>query len=313
VIHAITLNTGFDDYFFVNDVRYGSVSDVVSFESRPSGKGINAAIVASALGVDVTSYALVGSGEQLQFDRALHDFGVESVTVPVNEPTRHNLTLASESGEFTAAHFRARGFQSDVEQEVNLLFEHLLGRVRADDVVSIHGSTPASLPSSTWRFFANKVTDLGCALFADIYGPSLTEVLELRAATLCKVNWQEAQSAVKRGGSERDLPAAVLLDRLRRSVRNFPVVTRGAEGFLTIDGEKVVSLRCDPKVSVQSVAAGDAAMGALLSEYMRGERRPIGLCKASVGCATAWVEGTPLKELRSRTQELISAVEVTAS
>jgi fructose-1-phosphate kinase PfkB-like protein len=84
VIRTITLNTGFDEFYIVDDIEFGGVRQVRSHYTLASGKGINAARVACALGARVTAYGLVGKNDQERFGTLLQDAHVESRLVTVD-------------------------------------------------------------------------------------------------------------------------------------------------------------------------------------------------------------------------------------
>src|SRR5215216_3194197 len=98
VIRTITLNIGFDEIYVVDQIVSNSVARMLSHRTVAAGKGINAARTVSQLGANVTAYAIVGQNDLEYFSQLVLLDGISPRFIPIDQPTRHNLTLVQSDG-----------------------------------------------------------------------------------------------------------------------------------------------------------------------------------------------------------------------
>jgi 1-phosphofructokinase family hexose kinase len=310
VIRTVTLSTGFDEIFAVSALEFGAVSRVVSHQSVASGKGINAARVARALGAPVTAYGFVGGHEIASFAAQLGQSGIVSSLVPLTEPTRRNLTVSIEGMHQPAAHCRAEGFIVADPAPLDELISQLTAHVAAGDLVSLHGATPPGLPDGTWRRLGTLVTDAGARLVADVYGPALIDVLEHCAVLACKPNEEELRVLPgAQHATVREAGRAALRYMAQRQV-SLPLVSLGADGVLFLDGGDVWSARIRVDHPVMLVGAGDALVAGILTSVDSGVSAASDLVVRALGIAAAHVEGADLGSLSQRGADASRRVEI---
>jgi 1-phosphofructokinase family hexose kinase len=282
MIRTVTLNTGFDEVFIVSAVEPGGVTDVRSHVTLASGKGINAARTIASLGEPVKAYTLIGRADQDRFRELLEKDRVESLLVPIDSSTRHNLTLLDESAGRPAAHVRAPGFALSNPSPIESLTAELAKDIQPGDRVILHGSTPQGLDARTWARIGEAAVERGAKLLLDIYGEPLLHALEL-PVEVCKPNEEEI----------RVLPVAGVDAALRfmveRGVR-LPVVSRGAEGLSFLIDGRIGNERKAVEHPRFLVGAGDAAMAGLTVALQRG-LSPLEAIRYAVAMAAAHVEG----------------------
>ena len=308
MIRTITLNTGFDETVVVSDIDFGGVGALLSRESVPSGKGVNAGRVVRALGGDVVVYGLVGQADVRQFQALIAVEGVESRLVAVDASTRRNLTLVSRSSAEPAAHFRADGFSFTDATPVEQLIGLLRTDIRVGDIVSLHGSTPDGLDAGTWTRFAALARRQGARVVADIYGPALRHLLSSVPVTICKPNEHEIQGLADVGKEkQRDAVAAALRLMCSHGVQ-MPVVTLGADGLMFAFGDELWQAALTPSAARISVAAGDACAAGMLVALQTGTEPGFEVIRHGIAAAVAHVEETPLHEFVARTNDLLQSV-----
>jgi 1-phosphofructokinase family hexose kinase len=292
MIRTVTLNTGFDELFTVSALDFGGVSDLREHRTLASGKGINAARTIAALGEPVKAYGLIGRADRDRFQSLLERDGVETALVPIDAPTRRNLTVLDLASGRPAAHFRAPGFTLDDPAPVDALLAELENDVQPGDLVSLHGSLPEGLDPRTWARLGRTALDRGAVLLLDLYGEPLLHALDLPVA-LAKPNEEEIRIFPGVTG-----PDDALRYLAARGIA-LPVVSRGAEGLsFLIDGRIGTARQAVAKPRFL-VGAGDACMAGLIVGRQR--RLPdLEAVRFAVGVAAAHVAGEPLEEIRLR-------------
>lgn len=276
MIRTVTLNSGFDDTFHVTQIPWGGVSDVTFYSSVPSGKGVNVARTAAAVGAEVCAYAFVGEKDVDDFERRLALSGVIPRLVPVTGETRHNLTLFIEGASEMASHMVGRGFQTTTGNDVDRLAKMLTNEVARGDIVTLSGSLPYGLSLNTWPRLADIVLKAGATLLVDLQGESLLRVLAQGGVYAATPNEQESYALLDNTPRSRSKAIVAAVFRLKKWLVKEPMVTMGAEGvaFLTSEhasAEHVSALKCPVDLPRIAVGAGDAFLAGYAGALDRGE------------------------------------------
>jgi 1-phosphofructokinase len=297
MIRTVTLNTGFDELFTVSALEPGGVTEVREHRTLPSGKGINAARTIAALGEPVKAYGLIGRADLDLFQNLLRREGVETALVPLDAPTRRNLTVLDLASGRPAAHVRAPGFTLDDPAPVDALLAELEHDVQPGDLVSLHGSLPQGLDPRTWARLGRAAVDRGAVLLLDLYGEPLLHALDLPVA-VCKPNEEEI----------RILPGVTGPDDALRYLAargvGLPVVSRGAEGLSFLVEGRIGTARLPVEKPRFLVGAGDACMAALIVARQRGlsdleaVRFAVAVAAAHVAGVAVGLGGERLEEIR---------------
>lgn len=285
-LRTITLNSGFDDTFSVSDVEWGGVERVRSYASVPSGKGVNAARAARALGTPVCAYSLVGEPDLEAFGGALRAEGIEHRLVGVPGPTRHNLTLVPGDGGRIAAHMVAEGFRLADPRPVADLLAEVVADCRPGDVLSCNGSVPVGVPVSVWADAVLRVRDRGVTVVVDAQGEAMLHALQTGAVAVATPNEQEVAQLP---GAGTDVAAA--LSALAGYGVSAPVVTLGARGAAFLHDGVVRRASCPVAHPRVAVGAGDAFIAGACSALLREATDPAELVSAGLAAAAAHVGG----------------------
>ena len=312
VLRTVTLNSGFDDTFTVSGLDWGGVGRVRSFRSVPSGKGVNAARAASALGVPVRAYSLIGQDDAATFSAQLQSEGIEHRLVAVPGRTRHNLTLVPESADRVAAHLVAEGFQLPDAQPVAALADRLLQECRPGDVVSCNGSAPGGVPVTVWADLVTALRGADVTVVLDVQGEAMLRALAAGPVALAKPNESEIAALP---GVEPDGPDPVA-DALRYLVGagvQHPVVTLGAAGAAFLRDGRVHRASCPVERPVVAVGAGDAFLAGVCAAIVAGRGGTADLVAAGLAAAAAHVAGLTGDGLRAGYGENLRRVRIEAA
>jgi 1-phosphofructokinase family hexose kinase len=296
MIRTVTLNTGFDELFTVSALDFGGVSDLREHRTLASGKGINAARTIAALGEPVRAYGLIGRADRDLFQSLLERDGVETALVPIDAPTRRNLTVLDLASGRPAAHVRAPGFTLDDPAPVEALLTELESDVQPGDLVSLHGSLPQGLDPRTWARLGRTALDRGAVLLLDLYGEPLLHALDLPVA-LAKPNEEEIRIFPGVTG-----PDDALRYLAARGVA-LPVVSRGAEGLSFLIAGRIGTARQAVAKPRFLVGAGDACMAGLIVGRARG-LPDVEAVRFAVAVAAAHVAGVAVGQAGERLEKV---------
>lgn len=290
-LRTVTLNSGFDDTFTVSDVEWGGVARVQSYESLPAGKGVNAARTASALGLPVCAYALVGGDDLEIFSARLEDEGIAHRLVAVPGHTRHNLTVAPASGERVAAHMVGEGFRLSNPSTVVRLVDTLVKDCQPGDMVTFNGSLPYGVSETCWSEAAERLRAAGVVLASDVQGVAMLHLLESHSVVFAKPNESEIAALPGIQGHSAETVEAALRSLASYGVVH-PLVTLGARGAAFLEHGQVYIATCPVDRPVRAVGAGDAFMAGACSALLAGHLSTTALVSAGLAAASAHVSGS---------------------
>lgn len=310
MIITITFNTGFDEIFVVSGIQPGGVSDVQSYRSLPSGKGINAARAIHALGGHAHAIAFVAENDSPVFGQSLSAEGIRGSFVTVAGSMRRNLTVIDYNAKQPASHFRAGGFNFENEGPLKALLTIVCANVRPGDIVSLHGSTPGGFAADAWARVAKIAHDCGAQILLDVYGAPLPIALESVQYLACKANREEIAILPAVGGCSGDRGVFAALQAMIRKGVKFAFVTLGARGIAFIDGGQCWRASCPAPQEIVFVGAGDACMAALALALDRGASSSRELAKLMVSVGAAYVAGTGTNVLEQTARRLIDTVRI---
>lgn len=308
MIRTITLNTGFDEVYQVDDLQFGGVANIQSYTRKASGKGINAARILRRLGFSVVVYAFVGVEDLEAFAEDLSADGIPVHLIEVEGAIRRNLTLTVEGSNRPTAHFRGRGFDLKNSDPVERLLARVQQDVEAGDIVSLHGSTPRGLPDNSWSRIGETAVDHGAEVVLDVYGEALVHALESLEVRISKPN--EGEIRVLPGVLQREGERGVTeaLRYMALSDVKLPIVTLGSKGVRFIAEQAVWGGQIEVPNPKVTVGAGDAFMGGALASLANGRKDFRSILESAMASAAAHVEGVNAEEFQTRYETLRTQV-----
>ncbi|NHB84847.1 hypothetical protein G7085_10200 [Tessaracoccus sp. HDW20] len=233
MLRTVTMNTGYDDYYTVSGLDWGGRGTQHRFESVCSGKGISCARTATALGIPLIAYGLIGRDDHDTFSARLTAEHIPHHLFKVPGTARHNLTLVDATGERVAAHFMAAGYDFDSAGVVDPMVDAVLADTAADDIVTLNGSTCTGLPTSTWADLASGLIAQGVRVVVDAQGAALIEALKVPGVLAFKPNDDEIMAIPEVAASED--PVGTALGMFRAAGATLPLVSLGGEGVAFLD------------------------------------------------------------------------------
>ena len=290
MITTICLNPCFDKTVAMDQLELGKINRIRGMRVDPGGKGINVAIVAQRLGLDVQCIGIMGEelsgdlSDMMNRENLRHHF----LTVPGRVRTNMKICVTDQK-DVTEINEPGTTLTKD---NLETFFELARKETADSDIVVLTGSLPPGCPEGTYRNLMQVLEGKKCIL--DSQGPELELGTKFGHPFLIKPNLREME--VTLGLELRTMrairDAALLFIRLGAE---HAVISMGAMGAMYVNHEKTLfapALRVETK---STVGAGDAMLGGMLLGY----ERECDMAKAfkygiAAGAASVMTEGTQL-------------------
>lgn len=289
MITTVCLNPSIDKTVNVSSLQVGEVNRILDIRTDMGGKGLNVAVVAHRLGLDVQCIGCMGREGAEMMDRLIAREGISATFVPVDGDVRTNLKVVSNAGQ-GVTEFNEPGAALS-EENIKAFFRMTEEAGKSSKYMVFTGSQRPGCPDTLYRDLMRSVGQAKCIL--DCSGKQLINGLEAKPF-LIKPNLSEMESTF--GISLRTLRSirSAAVELVSRGAQNV-IVSMGKMGALFTDGSQTLFA---PALTVQAhstVGAGDAMVGGLLL----GLEKEGDLAKAlrygiAAGAASVMTEGTQL-------------------
>jgi len=305
MITTICLNPCFDKTVNVDSLLPGQVNRIRDTRVDLGGKGINVAVVAKRLGLDVQCIGTMGENGSAELTQMMDHEQLKHRFITVPGHVRTNMKVYSLDGQGVTELNEPGAPLSAGDMQA---FTELAKECTADSgMVVMTGSLPPGCPEGTYRDLLQSLEGKKCIL--DTEGKELELAAKGAHPFLIKPNLREMEATL---GIElrtmRTIRDAALLF-IRLGVQH-AVVSMGAMGAMYISADKTLfapALRVETK---STVGAGDAMIGGMLLGYeiekdmARAFRYGI-----AAGAASVMTEGTQLMR-RNDFENLLDQVKV---
>ena len=305
MITTICLNPCFDKTVNVESLQPGQVNRIRDARVDLGGKGINVAVVAKRLGLDVQCIGTMGENGAAELTAMMDKEGLKHQFLTVPGHVRTNMKVYSLDGQgVTELNEPGTPLSGDAIAE----FTRIAEKTTTDsDMIVLTGSLPPGCPEGTYRDLMTALKGKKCIL--DTEGKELELAAKGACPFLIKPNLRELEATL--GITLRTMrtirDAALLFIRL--GVEH-SVVSMGAMGAMYISASKTLfapALRVETK---STVGAGDAMIGGMLLGYeIEKDMSKAFRYGIAAGAASVMTEGTQLI-IRSDFEKLLEQVKV---
>jgi 1-phosphofructokinase len=305
MITTICLNPCFDKTLNVDTLQVGQVNRIRDTRVDLGGKGINVAVVAKRLGLDVQCIGTMGENGAAELTSMMDREGLKHQFITVPGHVRTNMKVYCLDGQ-GVTELNEPGTLLDSEQ-INQFTELAKTATNDSEMIVLTGSLPPGCPEGTYCELMKALEGHKCIL--DTEGKELEMCAKNAHPFLIKPNLREMETTL---GIElrtmRTIRDAALLF-IRLGVQH-AVVSMGAMGAMYISAEKTLfapSLRVETK---STVGAGDAMIGGMLLGYeIEKDMAKAFRYGIAAGAASVMTEGTQLI-VRSDFENLLDQVKV---
>lgn len=305
MITTICMNPCFDRTVEVDTLQISRVNRIRNARDDLGGKGINVAVVAGRLGLDVQCIGIMGSDGSAELCGLMDREGLRHRFLTVPGRVRTNMKIYSRDGQ-GVTELNEPGAAVD-ESILSEFFELTRQETAGSEIVVMTGSLPPGCPEGTYRNLMNALDGKKCIL--DTEGKELELAAKGAKPYLIKPNLRELETTL---GIElrtiRAIRDAALLF-IRLGVEH-AVVSMGEMGAMYVSEKKTLfapALRIEAK---STVGAGDAMIGGMLMGYEKtGDMAKAFRYGIAAGAASVMTEGTQLI-VRSDFEKLLAQVKV---
>ena len=305
MITTICLNPCFDKTVSVERLQPGQVNRIREARVDLGGKGINVAVVARRLGLDVQCLGIMGEDGAAELTALMDREGLRHRFMTVPGHVRTNMKVYSLDGQ-GVTELNEPGTPVTVDA-LNRFVQIAEAEKKESDMIVLTGSLPPGCPEGTYRDLLRSLDRKKCIL--DTEGKELELAAKGAHPFLIKPNLREMEATLgielRTMRAIRD--AALLFVRL--GVQH-SVVSMGAMGAMYISADKTLfapSLRVETK---STVGAGDAMIGGMLLGYeIEKDMAKAFRYGIAAGAASVMTEGTQLI-VRSDFDKLLDQVRV---
>ena len=290
MITTICMNPCFDKTVEVSNLKLGQVNRIRDARVDLGGKGINVAVVAERLGLDVQCLGIMGKDGSEELTALIEKEQLKHSFLPIPGHVRTNTKIVSGTGQ-GVTELNEPGPTVN-EESLKQFFEMAREKTKDSDMIVVTGSLPPGCPEGTYRDLLKILEGKKCIL--DTEGKELELAAKGACPYLIKPNLKEMEATL---GIElrtmRTIRDAALLF-IRLGVEH-AVVSMGEMGAMYVSAEKTLfapALRVEIK---STVGAGDAMIGGMLLGYEKEKD----MAKAfrygiAAGAASVMTAGTQL-------------------
>ncbi|MBQ6059854.1 MAG: 1-phosphofructokinase family hexose kinase [Clostridia bacterium] len=305
MITTICMNPCFDRTVEVDTLQISRVNRIRNARDDLGGKGINVAVVAGRLGLDVQCIGIMGNDGSAELSGLMDREGLRHRFLTVPGRVRTNMKIYSRDGQ-GVTELNEPGAAVD-DSILRDFFELTRQETASSEIVVMTGSLPPGCPEGTYRDLMNALDGKKCIL--DTEGKELELAAKGAKPYLIKPNLRELETTL---GIElrtiRAIRDAALLF-IRLGVEH-AVVSMGEMGAMYVSERKTLfapALRIEAK---STVGAGDAMIGGMLMGYEKtGDMAKAFRYGIAAGAASVMTEGTQLI-VRSDFEKLLAQVKV---
>ena len=290
MITTICMNPSFDKTVEVDTLQIGQVNRIRDARVDLGGKGINVAVVAERLGLDVQCIGMMGKDGSAELTDLIEKENLKHCFQTVSGHIRTNTKIVSRSGQgVTELNEPGPTVSTD---DLDRFFQMAREKTQQSDMVVLTGSLPPGCPEGTYRDLLKILNGKKCIL--DTEGKELELAAKGACPFLIKPNLKELEATL---GIElrtmRTIRDAALLF-IRLGVEH-AVVSMGEMGAMYVSSEKTLFAPARRVEIKSTVGAGDAMIGGMLLGYEKEKD----MAKAfrygiAAGAASVMTAGTQL-------------------
>jgi len=286
MIICVSANPAIDRRLQLERIALGEVNRAVSATPFPGGKAAHVAMVARALGEEVTWIGFLGGAAGEECESGLAALGIPVTVVRTQASTRANLEIITSDGSVTEILEPGGSVtEGEVERLLTACAEAIAESPEGTQV-ALSGSLPPGAPNDLYAQIIRLAHDYGCRALLDTSGEALRQGLRA-APDLVKPNRAEASWFASRSIANNDVATSVARQLIATGAKS-AAISMGAEGIVWERPNNGGSLICKPPSTTirSSVGCGDAALAGFAVANAKGQEDRDAL-RFAVACGTA--------------------------
>ncbi|WP_110927854.1 1-phosphofructokinase [Bacillus massiliglaciei] len=289
MIYTVTLNPSIDYVVMVDSLKINELNRSTREATFPGGKGINVSRVLIRLGQPSTALGFLGGFTGRYLKECLENEQIYTSFIEVEENTRINIKLKSESEtEINAGgpKISEAAFQSLKEQ---------IERIEPGDALILSGSIPATLPDHVYETFTAACGKRGIKVAVDCSGEALLKTVPFKPF-LIKPNHHELGELF--GIKITNISEAAHYGRkLAEMGAEHVIVSMAGDGAVLCTKDAVYTGTVPAGKVMNSVGAGDSMVAGFIGSFLEyGNLVQAFRNGIAAGSATAFSEDLGTKE-----------------
>ncbi len=294
MIATITLNPALDKTVTVRKLVVDDVNRWVTLRRDPAGKGIDVSRVIHRLGGETIAYGFMGGHDGKAVENLLRREGVKFDFIPIRHETRTNIII-TDLETYQQTRINAPGPRVSA-QELGRFMNRMCRLHSRLDFLVISGSVPPGVPNDIYAQLIREAKSKGVKTVLDSDDEWMREGVKAKPY-LIKPNVKETERLLGVGlPAEEDIVHAAL--KLAGMGIAIVVISRGKDGLIATDGNKVFRV-ISPQVKAKSTTgAGDSTVAGIVLKLSQGTSLEEA-CRFGAAAGTAAVL-TPATELCRR-------------
>jgi 1-phosphofructokinase family hexose kinase len=305
LIVTLTVNPALDRTISVDRLAFEDRAYIDSRHDSAGGRGINAACVIHSFGGETLAIFPSGGKNGKRLESFLAEYGYPTLSVPIAEEIRTNLTITDRQGLTVSLNERGPKLE---KSEINRLEKAVQNSLQGAHWLLLCGSLPPGAPSDFYARLIDMARRKKVKTLLDTDGDPLREGIEA-SPTVVSPNQHEAERLLNRALVTRNhfLDAVARIRAMGPEMVALSLGSRGAVGAL--EGAIIEAL--PPRVEVLCpIGAGDALAAALAWSMDRSADFTDALrWGVAAGTASATLPGLRLASLE-QAKEMYRQVEV---
>jgi 6-phosphofructokinase 2 len=306
MIATVTLNPSLDRTVTVEELVMDEANRWTSLRRDPGGKGINVSRVIHELGGETVAYGFIGGIDGETLKHLLQQQGVPFDFTPIKGEIRSNFIITD-----LATHHQTRIDAPGphiMRHELQKLVQKVKHISPKPDFLVFAGSVPPAVPADIYRQLIEAAKNNGIKTVLDSDNKWLKEGIKAKPNVI-KPNVHEAEELLGKHLRSEAAIVKALKTLVDRGIE-VAVISRGKDGLIAANGERILKA-IPPQVEVRStVGAGDSTIAGLVLKLNEGLAIDEA-CRWAVaaGTAAALTPGTELCR-REDVVKLLSKVKI---
>lgn len=262
MIYTLTTNPAIDMNISSKGLEARKVNRTFGAVYTPNGKGLNVSFVLGHYGVESKILGFFGGFSGKYIVEESEKMGFEVTPVWVEDTTRVNVFLFDGKTEYKLVNEGSYVTESAQKELLNLI-------EMSDDMeyLSISGSLPLGIDTGFYDKIFEVCEKKGVKVILDISSKKLAELLKYKPL-LIKPNDEEIQGVFGMElKTEEDMISA--LEFLHSEGAQNILLTLGEKGSYFYNGEHIYFATAQPIKLLSSVCAGDSALAAFMSIWLK--------------------------------------------
>jgi 1-phosphofructokinase family hexose kinase len=286
---TITLNGTLDRVIVLPELVPGQPQSAGHVLTLPSGKGLNVARTALALGAELMTTGLVGGYCGQWICALLAEEGIPEQFIRLSQGDSRISTIIVDLGNKQSTVIDGPGPQVPAEKWPQICTQ-LCEAVRGYPWVALCGSSPPGLPHSVYADLCHRIQACGSRVCMDARGRWLASALSTRPFLL-KCNQYEAAEVVSHPIQTPAQACVVARGWVELGIR-YVVVTLGSEGAVGAGDGLAWHVEAPSVQALCPIGSGDAMMAGLMVALEGGDPLLVALqVGVALGAANALVPG----------------------